>query len=90
MPRNARYVIPGLPHHVTQRGTDRQIVFRSVADRHVYLDLIRESQSDCGARILAWCLMTNLARLAATASEDETALTEAGLSQWSADAPRDL
>ena len=59
MPRNARYVIPGLPHHVTQRGTDRQVVFRSVADRRVYLDLVRECQSDCGVRILAWCLMTN-------------------------------
>lgn len=29
MPRIARLVLPGSPHHVTQRGTDRQIVFHT-------------------------------------------------------------
>ena len=27
MPRAARLVLPGLPHHVTQRGNNRQDVF---------------------------------------------------------------
>ena len=59
MPRNARDVLPDYAHHVTQRGTDRQIVFRTAVDRRVSLDLMRESQDDAGVRILAFCLRTN-------------------------------
>jgi putative transposase len=59
MPRNARVVAPGLPYHITQRGTNRQRVFFTVADRSLYLRLIRENQAEAGVRILAYCLMTN-------------------------------
>jgi putative transposase len=41
MPRIARVVIPGFPHHVTQRGNDRQRVFFEDGDRVLYLDLLR-------------------------------------------------
>jgi putative transposase len=59
MPRNARVVAPGLPYHITQRGTNRERVFFTVGDRALYLRLIRESQEDAGVRVLAYCLMTN-------------------------------
>jgi len=59
MPRNARVVAPGLPYHITQRGTNRQRVFFTVADRSLYLRLVRENQAEAGVRILAYCLMTN-------------------------------
>ena len=59
MPRNARQVIPGIAHHVTQRGTNRQEVFRNKVDRQVYLDLVRDNVEDAGVRVGAWCLMTN-------------------------------
>ena len=59
MPRNARVVVPGLPYHITQRGTNRQRVFFTAADRSLYLRLIRENQAEAGVRILAYCLMTN-------------------------------
>jgi putative transposase len=59
MPRNARVVAPGLPYHITQRGTNRERVFFTVADRSLYLRLVRENQADAGVRILAYCLMTN-------------------------------
>src|SRR5450432_329262 len=59
MPRNSRCIAPGLPYHITQRGTDRQKVFFSVADRAMYLRLIRENLEDAGVRVLAYCLMTN-------------------------------
>jgi putative transposase len=39
MPRIARVVVPGWPHHVTQRGNHRQTVFFCDHDRQVYLDL---------------------------------------------------
>jgi putative transposase len=59
MPRNARVVAPGLPYHITQRGTNRERVFFTAADRSLYLRLLRENLADAGVRILAYCLMTN-------------------------------
>ncbi len=37
MPRMPRLVVPGLPHHITQRGNYRQPVFISDGDRHFFL-----------------------------------------------------
>jgi|WetSurMetagenome_2_1015567.scaffolds.fasta_scaffold08232_4 putative transposase len=59
MPRIARVVIPGIPHHITQRGNRRQNVFYSDADRREYLQLIFEYSVRAGLLILAYCLMTN-------------------------------
>jgi putative transposase len=59
MPRNQRYVLPGYAYHVTQRGSNRQDVFRQTGDRDVYLDLVRDQHEDAGVRILAYSLMTN-------------------------------
>ncbi len=59
MPRNPRCVLPDLPYHITQRGTNRQPVFHSAADRRTYLNLIRENLADAGVSVLAYCLMTN-------------------------------
>ncbi len=42
MPRVARIVIPNCPHHVTQRGNNRQDVFFVDDDRASYLGLLRE------------------------------------------------
>ena len=39
MPQRAR-IVPGVAHHVTQRGNNRQQVFYSVEDRGLYLDLL--------------------------------------------------
>lgn len=73
MPREARIVVPGVAHHVTQRGTNRQVVFVSQADRRVYLDLLRENCECGGVRVLAYCLMPNHVHLVAV-PEDEVAL----------------
>ncbi len=51
--------MPGVAHHVTQRGTNRQAVFLSQSDRKVYLDLLRENSKTAGVSILAYCLMPN-------------------------------
>jgi len=53
MPRSARRVLLGFPHHVTQRGTARQLVFHTQRDRRVYLDLLKEYSDHAGVRILA-------------------------------------
>lgn len=59
MPRSARIVVPGLAHHVTQRGNRRQRIFFSDADRRAYRDLLARACAKTGARCLAWCLMDN-------------------------------
>ncbi len=59
MPRIARVVVPGLPHHVTQRGVRSIDVFEHDGDRELYLELMCESAGRSGVTFLAWCLMTN-------------------------------
>jgi putative transposase len=59
MPRCARLVFPGVPHHITQRGTDRQTTFFTNADRRVYLELLALHSAEAGVRLLAYCLMSN-------------------------------
>lgn len=59
MPRVARIVIENVPHHVTQRGNNRQDVFLADEDRRVYLSLLKDRAEACGLEVLAYCLMTN-------------------------------
>ncbi len=59
MPRLPRLVVPGLPHHVTQRGVRSLDIFTDDADRNLYVELMREGCGSQGNRILAWCLMAN-------------------------------
>jgi putative transposase len=59
MPRRARILSPGFPHHLTQRGNRRLDVFRDDQDRRCFLELlVRYFQRD---RIEVWSytLMTN-------------------------------
>jgi putative transposase len=59
MSRIARVVAVGVPHHVTQRGNGRQIVFDTDEDRLLYLDLLRKYARQHSLRIWAWYLMSN-------------------------------
>src|SRR5437764_5697439 len=59
MPRRARVIVPGVAHHVTQRGNNRQQVFYSLDDRSLYLDLLTRHARRYGTQILGYCLMTN-------------------------------
>jgi putative transposase len=59
MTRLARIVIPGLPHHVTQRGNRREQVFFSDDDYRFYLDELSLAAKRAKAEIWAWCLMPN-------------------------------
>jgi putative transposase len=57
--RIARAVVPGVAHHITQRGNRREDVFFSDADRTHFLGLLRHYSAECGLEILGYCLMTN-------------------------------
>ncbi|MBZ5499856.1 MAG: transposase [Acidobacteriia bacterium] len=59
MPRIARPIIPGIAHHVTQRGNRCENIFFEEADRQRYMQLLLEYSSRDGMKILAYCLMTN-------------------------------
>ena len=48
-----------VPHHITQRGNARRLVFESDNDRLVYLALIVQHAKHRGATILGYCLMPN-------------------------------
>lgn len=59
MPRVGRIVIPGVPHHVTQRGNNRQDVFFVDDDRRMYLSLLKYHASEHALSVLGYCLMSN-------------------------------
>ncbi len=59
MARKARLVVPGHPHHVTQRGVRRMDVFLGPDDYKTYLDLLGEWAGRAGTQVWAYCLMPN-------------------------------
>lgn len=65
MPRVSRIVIPGLPHHITQRGNNRQDVFFLDDDREVYLQLLGRQALRYRLEVLGYCLITNHVHLLA-------------------------
>ncbi|HWA62142.1 MAG TPA: transposase, partial [Caulobacteraceae bacterium] len=76
MARLARVVIPGTPHHVTQRGNRRQKTFFCEADYAMYLRLAAEAFHEAKVDVWAYCLMPNHVHLIAVPSTPE-ALAEA-------------
>ncbi len=57
MARLARVVVPGIPHHVTQRGNRRQPVFFGDDDYALYRTLLAEGCRSTGVEVWAYCLM---------------------------------
>ncbi|MFH1748737.1 MAG: transposase [Planctomycetota bacterium] len=76
MPRVARIVMPGWPHHVVQRGNNRQDVFFVDDDRRAYLRFLKERCEAAGVDVLGYCLMTNHVHLI-VAPGDEDGLARA-------------
>jgi putative transposase len=59
MPRVARTVVTGIPHHVTQRGNNRQEGFFVDDDRRFYLELLARQARRYGMDVLGYSLMSN-------------------------------
>ena len=59
MARLPRLTLAGYPHHVVQRGNNRQAIFSSASDYQVLLDLLQESASRFSVAIHAYVLMAN-------------------------------
>ena len=73
MSRLPRLVIPGHPHHVTQRGNRRAQTFFEDGDYLLYRDLLAEAAKKAGTQIWAYCLMPNHVHLVVV-PEDEDGL----------------
>jgi putative transposase len=65
MPRLARVICLGLPHHITQRGNAQQFILQSDEGRTVYLDLLRKSVELHEIEIIGYCVMSNHVHLVA-------------------------
>lgn len=68
MARLPRLTVPGYPHHVIQRGNNRQAIFATAADYQMLLDLLDENARKFGVALHAYVLMTNHFHLLATPS----------------------
>lgn len=59
MTRIPRLVVPGLAHHVTQRGNRRQTTFFRPFDYRVYCDLLSEQCAKERVSVWTYCLLPN-------------------------------
>ncbi|MHC4916593.1 MAG: transposase [Planctomycetota bacterium] len=72
MPRIARVVVPGYPHHVTQRGVRSMDVFADDDQRRYYLRAMAEECADAGVGVLSYCLMDNHTHLVMVPSTEQS------------------
>ena len=66
MARLPRLTLPGLPHHIIQRGNNRQPIVASTADYQTLLDLLAENAAKFKVAVHAYVLMGNHFHLLAT------------------------
>ena len=79
MPRTSRAVAVGYPHHVTQRGNNRQTVFFDDQDRLTYLDSLKQYATKFRLDIWAYCLMPNHVHLLVVPQAEGALACGAGL-----------
>jgi len=70
MARRGRMIIPGVPHHVTQRGNRREPIFFEAGDEAVYLDLMSRQLRRYDVACWAYCLMPNHVHFILTPSDE--------------------
>jgi len=59
MGRLARVVLPGVVHHITQRGVRSMDIFFEDEDRKIYISLLKDQGDRVGLKYISYCLMTN-------------------------------
>lgn len=70
MARLPRLVVPGQPHHVMQRGNDRQLIFRDIEDYEAFLRWLGAAAKQFQVAIHAYVLMSNHLHLLVTPADD--------------------
>ena len=69
MPRRARLTLAGIPHHIIQRGNNKQACFYTEDDYRVYLNWLGDYAKLCECQVHAYVLMTNHVHMLVTPSE---------------------
>ncbi len=72
MPKYPRLVVPGYPHHITQRGIRKQQTFFDDSDYLAYIELVKELKIKAGVDIWAYCLMPNHIHMIAVPKERQS------------------
>lgn len=71
MARLARLVVPGLAHHVTQRGNRREKTFFEQGDYALYRDLLAQSCARAHTEVWTYCLMPNHVHIILVPSDED-------------------
>ena len=71
MARLPRLVVANQPHHIIQRGNDRQLIFRDTDDYTVFLARLNDAAKQYQVAINAYVLMSNHLHLLASPSDPE-------------------
>ena len=72
MARLPRYVLPGQPQHIIQRGNNRQAIFTADADYQFFRDALVEAAGRSGLAVHAYVWMTNHIHLLATSAYEDS------------------
>lgn len=75
MPRQPRLLLPNCPHHIIQRGHNRQVVFAGDADYLYYLDTLKQWKARLGCKVYGYCLMTNHIHLVLDPGDHPTSIS---------------
>ena len=72
MPRIARAIATGIPHHITQHGNYRQVIFGCDDDYQQYLNWLKYYSDKHLLKIWAYCLMNNHVHFVAVPEKEES------------------
>lgn len=67
-----RYVIPGQPQHIIQRGNNRQPIFGADVDYRYYLEKLKDASVEHECDIHAYVLMTNHVHLLVSPQQENS------------------
>ncbi len=76
MARPLRMILPNLPHHIVQRGHNRDPVFHFEDDYQTYCSQMRRFRDRIGVSLYAYCLMPNHVHLIINPGEDVATLSD--------------
>ncbi|MDN7124564.1 transposase [Pseudidiomarina terrestris] len=72
MPNDRRNDVPGVALHITQRGNNRQLIFRETEDYQRFAGLLIKYSDKYGIAVHAWMFMPNHIHLLVTPAERKT------------------
>jgi len=59
MARTARFIVPGSPHHILNRGNNKERIFLDDGDYSFFLSQVRKYKQKFPVRVYHYCIMPN-------------------------------